>query len=403
MEPGDAPSPLFVPSSEIENRVRSLQDLMIQEELDGIVLSQNVDLFYFSGTMQPGYLYIPNREEPLFLVKKNVERAREESPLQNIIPLSSPKDIPSLVAERDYPQPQTLGLVLEVLTANNYLQLKTIFKKVRLQDASILIRKCRMLKSPWEIENLFQAGQMMARMAQEVPKILRAGMTEIELAGLVEAFLRKEGHQGYIRTRGFNQEVYYGHILSGPEGARTSYIDSPSGGMGTGPAFGQGSGLKPIRKGDPISIDYVGCYNGYYVDQTRMFSLGEPPLPVREAYQAVIRIQESIKQKAQPGVPCDQLYFWAQDEANRLGYRTRFMGFNSAQVSYIGHGLGLELDELPIIGRKFDWPLEAGMVFALEPKMILPEYGMVGIENTYLLSETGLKTLTPAPEEFTIL
>ncbi|MFH0788233.1 MAG: Xaa-Pro peptidase family protein [Pseudomonadota bacterium] len=403
MEPGEAPASLFIPSSEIENRLRSLQDLMTQDGLDGILISQNVDLFYFSGTMQPGYLYVPSQEEPVFLAKKNIGRALEESPLTNIIPIASPKEIPSVLAERDLPRPQILGLEMDVLPANSYLHLRSIFNEARIQDASIVLRKCRLFKSPWEIENLTRAARMMTRMVQEVPKILRPGITEIELAGRLEAFLRTEGHQGYIRTRGYNQEVFYGHVLSGVEGAQASYIDSPSGGMGVGPAFSQGAGLKTIRAGEPICIDYVGCYNGYLVDQTRMFSLGEPPPAVKEAYLAVIRIQESLKLKAQPGIPCEQIYFWALEEAKRSGYKNRFMGQALAQAPYIGHGIGLELDELPIFGKNFNWPLEAGMVFALEPKIILPEYGLVGIENTYLMTKTGLKPITTAPEDFRVI
>lgn len=403
MPPDNTPSPLFVPSSEIETRIRCLQEMMVQEGLDGVIICQNADLFYFSGTLQPGLLYIPNEEEPIFLSKKNMERALEETPLNTIIALSAPKEIPSLLAERGFSQPQVLGLEMDVLPANGYLQFRSIFKNCRILDASILIRKCRMIKSPWEIENMFRAAQMMTQMVHEVPKVLRPGMMEIELAGLLEAFLRKKGHQGFIRGRGFNQEIFYGHLLSGPEGLKPSYMDSPSGGMGVGPAFSQGAGCKPIRPREPISIDYVGCYNGYLVDQTRMFSLGDPPQPIKEAFQAVIRIQESLTLKAQPGVLCEQVYFWAAEEATRLGYKSQFMRTGLVPLPYIGHGLGLELDELPIIGQKFNWPLEAGMVFALEPKMFLPEYGMVGIENTYQMTETGLHLITTAPDEFQIL
>jgi Xaa-Pro dipeptidase len=397
------PSPLFVPSSEIENRLTRFQDLMIQEGLDGVLLCQNVDLLYFSGTMQPGFFYIPSQEEPLFLARKNLDRAMEESPLTNIRLITSSKEIPALLADRDIPSPQTIGLEMDVLPANHFLQLRNIFKKSRLLDASILIRKCRMLKSPWEIENMIKAAQMLHRMVLEVPNLLHPGMTEIELAGQLEAFLRREGHQGYIRSRGFNQEMFYGHLLSGLEGGQSSYIDSPSGGVGVGPAFSQGAGIKPIRPHDPISIDLVGCYNGYLADQSRMFSLGEPCPTVKEAYNAALIIQESLRTKSQPGVPCDQVYYWALEEADRLGFLTRFMGKGPSLVRYIGHGLGLELDELPVIGQKFDWPLEPGMVFALEPKMILPEFGLVGIENTFQMTEQGIIPITTAPEEFQVL
>jgi Xaa-Pro dipeptidase len=403
MKSTDASSLLFVPSSEIESRIRCFQELMTQEGLDGALIVQNVDLFYFSGTMQPGYLYIPNQEEPVFLSKKNRERTLEESPLNTIIALTSSKEIPALLSDRGLPFPITLGLEMDVLPANGYLQLRNIFKNSQIMDASILIRKCRMFKSPWEIENLMRSAQMMTNMVLEVRKIFRPGMTEIELAGLIEGFLRKEGHQGFTRLRGFNQEIVYGHVLSGPEGTKASYIDSPTGGVGLGPAFSQGAGLKPIRPHEPISVDSVGCYNGYFVDQTRMFSFGAPASPVKDAFQAILRIQKSIVQKAQPGVPCEQIYFWALEEAGRLGYKNQFMGTDLSRAPYIGHGVGLELDELPIIGQKFNWPLEPGMVLALEPKLFLPEYGLVGIENTYQMTEAGLSLITTAPDDFQIL
>jgi Xaa-Pro dipeptidase len=173
--------------------------------------------------------------------------------------------------------------------------------------------------------------------------------------------------------------------------------------MGLGPAFSQGAGLKVIRPHEPISVDSVGCYNGYFIDQTRMFSLGEPAAEVRGAFQALLKIQESIVERAQPGVQCEQLYSWALEEANRLGYNTQFMGSDQKRVPYIGHGVGLELDELPVIGQKFDWPLEPGMVLALEPKIFLAGHGMVGIENTYQMTDSGLTLLTTAPDDFQIV
>jgi Xaa-Pro aminopeptidase len=394
---------LFVPSAEIENRLRCLQDLMTQEGLDGILLCQNMDLFYYSGTIQPGYLYIPDQDEPLLLVRKNLDRALEESSLSRIHLISSPKEIPSHLADSGLSMPQILGLEMDVLPANLFLQFKNSIKKAKILDASPIVRRCRMIKSEWEIENLLLSAEMVKKMVSIVPGLLRPGLAEIELAGLLEAFLRKEGHQGFLRTRGFNQEVYYGHVLSGPEGALSSYINAPSGGLGISPAFSQGSGKRLIRPEEPVSIDYCGCYNGYIVDQTRMFSIGDPGPEALRAFEAVRKILKSTEIKAQPGVSCDQLYHWALAEADQLGYGDSFMGVSPNQAPYVGHGVGLDLDELPIIGTKFDWPIEEGMVIALEPKILLPNIGLVGLENTYHLTAEGLVPLTTAPEEFQIL
>jgi Xaa-Pro dipeptidase len=397
------PQPAFVPPSEIENRIKRFQELMIREDLEGVLLAQNADLFYFSGTMQPGWLYIPAEGDPVYFIRRNLERAQEESPLTQMQPFRSLKEIPALLREAGLSAPRLLGVEGDVLPAQLYLQVESFFKTSRLRDASLLIRKCRMLKSAWEIENIRQAGEILKEMIREVPSFLKPGLSELELAAAVEASLRRKGHQGLIRSRGFNQEMFYGHILSGPEGAQPSYLDSPSGGRGLGPAFGQGVGQKILRPGEPISIDYVGCFNGYHADQTRMFSLGPPPEPVIKAYQAARDIQETLVLRAQPGILCSQLYFWAEEESIKLGYGPFFMGHKAHKVSYVGHGVGLEVDELPVVGPKFDWPLEAGMVLALEPKMILPEFGMVGIENTFHITENGLELLTTGGEAFQVL
>ncbi|MCU0580634.1 MAG: Xaa-Pro peptidase family protein [Desulfobacterota bacterium] len=394
---------LFVPSFEIERRVRSVQDLFAQNGFDAGLLFQNLDRFYYSGTMQPGMLYLPVQEEPLLLIRKNLERAEEESSLSAIRPLKSLSGLGPLLAENGYGPPALLGLELDILPAHLYLQLTHIFPNSRLLDASSTLRRCRMIKSPWEIDNLTRAADLTAGLMARVPEVLRSGMSELELAGRLEAYLRREGHQGYIRTRGFNQEVFYGHILSGPEGTRASYIDSPSGGLGIGPAFSQGAGFKKLRAHEPISIDYCGCFNGYIVDQTRMVSLGEPAAAVRKAYDAMREVQEILKSRTRPGITGTEVYRWALEEAARLGYRETFMGSGTSRAAYVGHGVGLELDELPLLAETFDWPLEESMVLALEPKVILPEHGLVGIENTFLLTSGGLVPLTRAPEDFLLL
>jgi Xaa-Pro dipeptidase len=398
-----SPPGLYVPAFEIEHRLQGIQEMMVQDGFEGALLFQNMDRFYFSGTMQPGILFLRPQEEPILFIRKNIDRAREESSLERIAPLASLRDLPAAILEMDVSLPQTLGLELDILPAQTYLQIEKLFPSAHLLDFSVQLRRCRMIKSAWEIENLRQAARMTADLALAVPSHLEAGLSELELAGRLESFLRHKGHQGYIRTRGFNQEVFYGHILSGPEGVRASYIDSPSGGLGTGPAFSQGAGFKKLRPGEPISIDYCGCFDGYIVDQTRMFSLGTPGPEVLRAYQAMIEVQELIKDRTQPGVTGDQLYHWAVEAAARLGHRNHFMGSGAARAAYVGHGVGLELDELPLIAPHFSWSLEENMVFALEPKVILPGIGLVGVENTYVLTRQGLESLTTASEDFQIV
>lgn len=392
-----------VPYFEIKERVIRLQAMLLREGFDGAFLFQNVDLFYCTGTMQPAVLYLPSQGEPLLLVRKNIDRAREESSISQIVPFDSLRRIPGLLSDVGHSPPQTIGLELDVLPAQFYLQIKKLFPSSRILDVSPAVRRCRMIKSSWEIDNLAKAGEMCARMIKEVPEILKPGMSELAAAGRLEISMRRQGHQGFIRRRGFNQEVFYGHILSGPSGAVSSYVGGPSGGTGIGPAFGQGAGTRPLQTGEPISIDYVGCYNGYIADQTRMFSIGRPDDEVLRAYDAACRVHDLILQRTCVGVSASMVYRWALEEIERLGLGAHFMGVEDSRVPFVGHGVGLELDEFPLIGAGFDLPLEENMVIAFEPKLVLPKHGLVGIENTFLLTRQGLTRLTLAPENFGIL
>jgi hypothetical protein len=186
MVPPNKASGLYVPTVEIELRLQGIQEIMVRDGFDGVFLFQNMDLFYFSGTMQPGILFLQPREEPILFIRKNIDRAREESSLEKIVPLTSLRDLPATLMEMDIPLPQTLGLELDILPALTYLQIEKLFPQAGLLDFNIQLRRCRMIKSPWEIENLRQAAGMTAALVQAVPELLKPGLTELELAGRLD-------------------------------------------------------------------------------------------------------------------------------------------------------------------------------------------------------------------------
>jgi len=223
-------------------------------------------------------------------------------------------------------------------------------------------------------------------------------MTEIELAGILVAVSMRHGNQNYLRMRAFNAYAYSWHVLSGYTGGVLSYIDAPMGGMGLSPAFPVGASHKPIKAHEPILIDFGICYNGYQIDETRMFSMGELPKRFKDAYRATREIEAAMTAAARPGVSCHDIYRMGWEVARRLGYEEHFMGPPDYKTRFIGHGIGLEIDEYPFIAQNHDYPLEEGMTFALEPKMVFPEEGAVGIENTFVTSEEGVEQLTPAEE-----
>ena len=389
---------LLTPLSELNGRVAKLQVWMKDHEVDGCLVAQSADLVYFSGTCQNAYLYVPAEDEPVLMVRRNYERALECSSLKRIAPLSSPRRLTEVLQVQGYQLPKRLGLELDVLPAGQYLRLQKLFSGTDVIDCSGAIRQIRSVKSPYELGMLKESAAMMDRIFAAIPDMLRAGLTELELAGMIEGLARREGHQGLVRVRGFNTDFHYGCLLTGPHGGVPSYFDGPLGGPGVSPAFPFGLGHRVLGRDEPIMVDYVGSSQGYVVDMTRVYVIGKLPEHLIWAHQVAIQIQNAIAEMACPGISGARLYELALSMAHEAQLDRYFMGYGD-QVSFVAHGVGLELDELPVLARGAKNTLEEGMVLALEPKFIFPGEGAVGIENTFVVTASGLKRLTNYSDE----
>jgi Xaa-Pro dipeptidase len=394
----------ITPSSELEYRCRKLQQHMNDVGLDAVIVVQNADLFYFTGTIQSGNLYVPREGVPLYMVRKDFLRARMESGLKEIVPFSTMKDIPGILADYGYPQPERIGMELDVLPVNFLERYRKVFPRGDFSDATPIIRKVRMIKTPYEIHILQDAASQVDRVCLRARDIIREGMTDLELAAELEFTARNYGHQGLLRMRAFNAELFYAHIFSGADSAVPAYMDTPLGGVGPNPAFGQGASHKKIRRNEPIIVDFAGCIDGYMVDQTRIFCIGGLSDRLRKGYEDMLLVQERMIKLANERATWGDIYDECLAMATAQGYADSFMGNKGAQVSFIGHGIGIEIDEYPFLARGFnDIPLEPGMVFAFEPKVVFPGEGAVGIENTFYLSDQGLKYITISDQELGIL
>ncbi len=290
-----------------------------------------------------------------------------------------------------------------MLPVNLFRTYEYIFQGPDIIDISPALRMLRAVKSPYEIDIIAQAADRSDQVASHAAEIIRAGMTELELAGLVEGHARKLGHQGVIRMRMWGAELFYGHLLAGASAAVPSYLASPTGGAAANPAVAQGAGFAPIVAHQPILLDYVFALNGYISDHTRIFALGSLPDGLLAAHAAMLDIQEHIKKEAKPGVSAGYLYDLAVHLATQAGYGENFMGADAQRIRFIGHGVGLELDEFPFLAKGQEMALQENMVIALEPKLIFPGQGVVGIENTHVVTKEGLKQLGRYPDDVTII
>ena len=390
---------LNTPAEEIERRIRALQIALSAKDLEAALVLQRVDLLYFTGTIQQAALFVPVEGDPLLMVSKTLARARAESPLPRIAALASPREIPALLARQGYAPPRSLGMELDVLPVNHYLSYRELFGEVPVADIAPEIRLARAVKSPYEIALMREAAACSDRLAAAVPDLLRVGVTEIELAGRIEAEARRMGHQGVVRMRLWGSEMFFGHLLAGPSGAVPSYLSSPTGGSGVSPAVAQGAGFRPIRRHEPVLVDYVFAHRGYVSDHTRIFCIGRLPEPLAAAHATMLELQARIVEMARPGVASGALYAAALDFATRRGYGEHFMGYGGERVRFVGHGVGLELDEFPFLNAGQSLALQQDMVIALEPKLIFPGKGVVGIENTHRVTENGLERLGRFPDE----
>lgn len=382
------------PVTESEARIAKFQSFLQTTETDGALILQKADLFYYAGTIQQAVLYIPAEGAPVLMVRKSVRRAQAESLLPCVVALNSTRQIPTLITDHGLPLPKAIGLELDVLPAQQYIGFQRLFTGAQLVDVSHGIRMIRAVKSPYEIDCIKAAARRADQVAASVPGLLKAGMTEVELAGQVESVARKLGHQGIVRMRLWGNELFYGHLMAGASAATPSYLASPTGGDGVHPSIAQGPGFGVLKPNEPILVDYVFAYRGYLADHTRIFSMGPLPEDLYRAHMAMLDLQETLKTAALPGTPAGHIYDLAIEQVRKSGYASYFMGHGERRVRFVGHGIGIELDEYPFLAKKQALPLEEGMVVALEPKLVIPGKGVVGIENSHVVTAKGLEQLT---------
>ncbi len=388
-----------VPAEETFVRLNRFQESLEEKGLDSALILHNVGIYYFSGTIQTSFLFIPAQGEALLFVIKSLDRAERESPLRRVAPISGRRELPSALEEAGYSLKGRVGLELDVLPSAFFLWLRKTFPSCEWKDISRLIRTQRMIKSEYEVAQIRRALEIEHIAFTDLCTFIREGMTELEVDGRLAMVARKNGHQGIIRMRGWNQEMTYAHVLSGPNGDAASYLNSAHGGVGTCPAMPQGAGRRAIRRNEPIEVDLGLGVNGYVGDQSRTYVMGELPKSLQEAHDCSRRIHDRFAETARPGVRCHEVYGMAAAEAEKAGLAGVFMGHGRDQVRFVGHGIGLEVDELPILAPGFDIPLEQGMVLAMEPKFVLPGEGLVGLEDDYLVTEDGVKRLTLTEQE----
>ncbi len=389
----------LLPRSEADHRLGRLQRWMKKLSVDAVFILQNADLYYFSGTIQSGLLCIPGEGNPIYLVRKSLTRAKQECACDRVISLSRMEEVPGILMAEGIGVLKRVGLEMDVLPAATYLRIAKLFPGSEFVDASAGIRAVRMIKSPYEIEQIRNAAQMLLRTWEKIPGWIRPGATELEVLAQAEQFLRLQGHQGIQRTRGFNYEVGYGAFSAGASACVPTSFPGSTGFIGLYPAISNTGSNRSLVAGEPLLVDICGGYGGYIADAARTFVIGSLPPDMQDAHSWVLDLNHEIEPMLKPGTECSRICDFAFEKAESSPYGKIFMGAGDNRVRYLGHGVGLELDELPVLASGTSARLEPGMTLAVEPKIFFPDRGGVGIENMYLITDTGFEKLTPFREE----
>lgn len=380
--------------SELIQRRDKIRDLMFKEGIDAALIATNVNLIYTYGQVVSGYLYLPLHAPARLFVKRPASLTGE-----HIHPIRKPEQLPELLAQCGLPLPTRLMLEGDELSFSEYQRLAACFPNAEvLPCGSRLIRQARSVKTLWEIETFRRSAQAHVAAYSVIPQLYQTGMSDVQLSIEVERVMRQQGCLGIFRVFGQSMEIFMGSVLSGDNAQEASPYDFALGGKGVDGSIPGGACGRTIAQGESVMVDMGGNFFGYMCDMSRVFSVGKLPQQAYDAHQCCLDIQEEVAAAAKPGISCESLYQLAIDRVTKAGFADCFMG-TKQQAKFIGHGIGLEINEAPVLAPRIKQELEPGMVFALEPKIVVPGVGPVGIENSWAVTVDGVEKLTTAPEE----
>lgn len=372
----------------MELKWRRIQQAMRQEEADGCLLTMNMNLYYVSGQVFNGYFYLPAEGRPYWFVKRLTVPETNQ-----VHVIRKPEQMPELFRDLNLAMPRKLLLEADELSYNEYIRLQHVFRAEATGNASALIRHIRMIKTPWEIEQMRISARRHEAVYREIPACYRPGMRDVELQIEIEKRMRMHGSLGYFRAFGSNMDIFMGSLLAGENAGEPSPFDFALGGKGIHASGPLGANGTLLREGTTVMADMSGNYTAYQTDMTRVFSIGKLPDRAYRVHRVALEIQARMERTAKPGVSCAELYRDALAMAGQEGLKDCFMGTH-LQAKFVGHGVGLEINELPVLTTRSKDILQPGMTFAFEPKFVLAGIGAVGIENTFLVTDSGVEKMT---------
>ncbi len=381
-------------------RIQKIREQMRKLQVDACLVTTPVNTYYLHGCIFQGYSYIPLEGEILCLVRRPSDFRTESLELAagHVQFVRKPEQISECLRELGYALPERLGLEGEELPQSQWARLAKVFAGCQLQNISQALRQARSVKTPHELELIRRSAKMHEAVYSHIPEFYRPGMSEKDFCIELEYQMRKGGCLGLFRCYGSDMESYMGSVVAGENAAVSSPYDFALGGEGH-PSLPIGAHLdRPLQEGQSVLVDLCGNFSGYLDDLSRCFSVGKLPDIAYRAHQTALDIQAFIQENLRPGRLCEDIYQGALDIATKAGMAPYFMGCRQ-QAKFVGHGVGIVINELPVLAPRIKEPLQAGMALAVEPKLVLEGIGAVGTENTFIVGEQGGEKLAGLSDE----
>ncbi|MFN3974348.1 MAG: M24 family metallopeptidase [Dehalococcoidia bacterium] len=354
----------------MRDRLESVRAGLLEARLDALLVSTPENRRWLSGfTGSAGWLLITQRDAVLATDFRYVEQAGRQAPGFRILHIGGSYDwFPRLVQEVEA---HRIGFEATHLTVASYQALIAALKEAQAEGVSLqatqgLVENLRMRKDPGELALIARAVAIADEALRQVAPTIREGETERAVAWRLEKAMRELGAEGL---------AFETIVASGPNAALPHHRPSD----------------RPIGRGETVVIDFGARYQGYCADLTRTFCLGDPDETFRKVYDIVLTAQLTAMATIQGGMKAGEADGIARKIIEDAGYKENF-GHS------LGHGIGLAVHEAPRLGPGSETPLEDGMVFTIEPGIYLPGWGGVRIEDTVVLENGKVRSLTTLPK-----
>ena len=382
-----------VPASELEARLERFRRAMdaAHPGWEMAAVNHKVAMYYFTGTIQEGVLLI-RPQDAVFWVRRSFERACNESHFSDIRSMHSFREAAAFYGSA----PRVMYVETKKATLDWERMLHKYFAFEELGSFDSVLQDLRMVKSEYELKQMEQSGAIHETVLDIVaPKLIHGGISEAQLAIAIYSEMVQRGSHGTAR---FNQalgEEAVGIASFGKSGLVRTGFDGPGGTDGTCIAVQSiGNAFRKLQPGRLVYLDIPCGFDGYHTDKTVVYYYGdlakdEQSKHLIEAQQRCLELEQEVVRLMVPGEPIENLYLRTMDKFDNI-YGDAFMNGGK----FLGHSIGLVMDEAPAIAKGFKQPLQPGMTFAVEPKIALPGLGMVGTENTYVVTEKGARSLT---------